>query len=103
MPTTTPLNILDELYLHLDRDDEPWSVHVEIRVEGRIQKPRLDAAVREAAGHHPIARAQLVTPRATERHYEWAIADELGDIDLQEIESGDAGELEVAREQLLSR
>ena len=27
------LNILDELYLHLDRDDEPWSVHVEVGVD----------------------------------------------------------------------
>jgi hypothetical protein len=23
------LNILDEFYLHLDRQDEPWSVHLE--------------------------------------------------------------------------
>ena len=35
MPTTTPLNVLDELYLHLDREDKPWSVHAEIRRNSR--------------------------------------------------------------------
>src|SRR4051794_31240462 len=30
---TAKLNILDELYLHLDRDDEPFSVHMEVQVE----------------------------------------------------------------------
>jgi hypothetical protein len=41
MPTTTPLNVLDELYLHLDRDDEPWTVHVEIRADGPIERVAL--------------------------------------------------------------
>jgi hypothetical protein len=27
------VHLLDERYLHLDREDEPWSVNVEIRVE----------------------------------------------------------------------
>jgi len=61
MPTTTPLNVLDELYLHLDREDEPWTVHVEIRVDGAIDVAHLEAAVREATGRHPMARAQLAT------------------------------------------
>ena len=63
---TARLNVLDELYLHLDRDEEPWSVHVEIRVEGSIDMARLDAAVREAARRHPIARARLRESRATD-------------------------------------
>ncbi len=33
---TTALNALDEIYLHFDREDEPWSVHLEVGVEGRI-------------------------------------------------------------------
>jgi NRPS condensation-like uncharacterized protein len=103
MPTRIPLNILDELYLHLDREDEPWSVHVEIRVEGRIEQVRLEAAVREAAGLHPIARAQLAPSRATDLHYEWDIVDELAAVDLQEVEARDAEALDRAREQLLNR
>jgi NRPS condensation-like uncharacterized protein len=103
MPTRTPLNILDELYLHLDRDDEPWSVHVELRVEGRIERPRLEAAVREAADRHPIARAQLAPTRPTDLHYEWDIADELAAVDLQEVDARDVAELDRAREEVLNR
>jgi NRPS condensation-like uncharacterized protein len=98
---TTPLNILDELYLHLDRRDEPWTVHVEIRVEGRIEAARLEQAVREAALRHPIARAQLAGSRLTDVHYQWEIADELGQIDLREIECEEPADLYEAREQLL--
>jgi len=100
---TTRLNTLDELYLHLDRREEPWSVHVEIRVDGRIELQRLEVAVREAAERHPIARAALARSRATDVRYHWAIADELGDIDLHEIECEGAKDLERAREHLLSR
>src|SRR3954452_5537987 len=97
---TTPLNALDQLYLHLDREDEPWSVHLEIRVEGGIEAPRLEAAVREAARRHPIARARLGEVRATDVRYDWEIAEELDDVALQEVDGRD---LVQAREELLSR
>jgi NRPS condensation-like uncharacterized protein len=103
MPTTTPLNVLDELYLHLDREDEPWTVHVEIRVDGPIELTRLEAAVREAAGRHPLARAQLAPSRGIDLHYAWLIADQLGDIDLREVSCRDSGELDRAREALLDQ
>jgi NRPS condensation-like uncharacterized protein len=103
MPTTTALNILDELYLHLDREGEPWSVHVEIRVEGQVERARLEAAVHEAADHHPIARARLAPSRPTDLHYEWEIADQLGAVDLTEVDAGDGEELDRAREELLNR
>jgi hypothetical protein len=83
---TAPLNVLDELYLHLDREDEPWSVHIEIRVEGRIDATRLRTAVRRAALVHPIARASLASARATDVRYRWEIAEKLTSIDLEEIE-----------------
>ncbi len=66
---TAPLTVLDELYLHLNREQEPFSVHMEIRVEGRIDATRLQAAVREAALRHPIARARLSDARATDVRY----------------------------------
>jgi hypothetical protein len=74
---TASLTVLDELYLHLDRDEEPFRVHSEIRVEGSIDATRLHAAVREAALRHPIACARLADGRATDLHYRWEIVDEL--------------------------
>jgi NRPS condensation-like uncharacterized protein len=103
MPTTTPLNVLDELYLHLDRDDEPWTVHVEIRVDGPIERDALEAAVREAAARHPLARAQLASPRRIDLHYAWLIADQLGEINLREVSCRDPDELDRAREALLDQ
>jgi hypothetical protein len=92
------MNVLDELYLHLDHEDEPWTVHVEIRVDGPIELTRLEAAVRVSAGRHPLARAQLAPSRGIELHYAWLIADQLGDIDLREVSCRDSGELDRARE-----
>lgn len=97
---TTRLNVLDELYLHLDREEEPWSVHVEIRVEGRLDPDRLRDATRAAALRHPIARARLAPSQATDVSYRWEIADELEEIDLEEV---GGAELSAARERLLSR
>jgi NRPS condensation-like uncharacterized protein len=100
---TTRLNVLDELYLHLDRVEEPWSVHLEIRVEGRVDAGRLEAAVRRAADRHPIARARLAVSRATDVRYHWEIADELGEVDLKEVDGGGPDDLSQARERVLSR
>lgn len=101
--TTTALNVLDELYLHLNRPEEPWSVHLEIRVQGHIARDRLETAVRDAARRHPLARARLAPARATDVRYHWEIADELAEVDLVEVTGADDTELGKAREQLLSR
>jgi NRPS condensation-like uncharacterized protein len=101
--TTTRLNHLDELYLHLDRADEPWSVQLEVRVEERLDVSRVIEATRRAASHHPIARARLLPARATDVRYEWEIPDQLDHVDLEEIDCGAATELEVARERLFAR
>jgi NRPS condensation-like uncharacterized protein len=100
---TAPLNVLDELYLHLDREQEPWSVHLEVQVQGRIDGERLKDAVRKAALAHPIARARLAGARATDVRYRWEIADQLTSIDLQEIDCPRPADLVAARERLLSR
>jgi NRPS condensation-like uncharacterized protein len=97
MTATASLNILDELYMHLDREDEPWSVHIEAEVEGSVDPERLVEAVREAAGRHPIARARLGESRGTDFSYEWVIADDLADPPVSVVD----GELDQAREALM--
>ena len=100
---TASLNVLDELYLHLNRKEEPWSVHLELRVRGTHRGKRLQSAVRKAALSHPIARARLAHARATDVRYRWEIADRLTSVDLQEIECEDPADLDRGRERLLSR
>jgi NRPS condensation-like uncharacterized protein len=104
MTSTTPLNILDQQYLHLDRAEEPWSVHFEVRIEGHLEEDRLTAAVPRAADRHPIARARLGGSLPTDVRYHWEIEDELVAAPVEVLSDGpEARELSRARERLLSR
>ncbi|MEA2427873.1 MAG: hypothetical protein QOF37_1501 [Thermoleophilaceae bacterium] len=97
MPETARLNILDELYLHLDRDDEPWSVQLEVEVEGTLDGERLAAAVKAAAARHPVARARLADSRGTDVRYQWDVADELAEVPLEIVDCTDEEDLEIER------
>ena len=98
---TTSLSVLDELYLHLDRKDEPWSVQLEVQVEGEVDAERLRGAIGEAAHRHPLARARLADTSAIDPRYEWEILDELEDVPLEVTRCAGDGELDAARERHL--
>jgi NRPS condensation-like uncharacterized protein len=95
---STPLNLLDELFLTLDRRQEPWVVHVEARVTGRLDPDRLAAALGAAVQHHPIARARLAESRSTDRSHRWEILDELSEVPLHIAACDDDAMLAQARE-----
>jgi NRPS condensation-like uncharacterized protein len=80
---TTQLNALDELYLHLDREEDPWSVQLEVQFAGPVDAARLGDAIRQAALRHPMARARLGAARATDVRYRWEIFDDLDDDHLE--------------------
>jgi NRPS condensation-like uncharacterized protein len=100
--SSVPLNRLDELFLALDRGEEPWIVHFEVRVSGRLDADRIAEAIRAAALRHPLARARLADWRYSDCSYRWEIADELVDVPLEIAECADESALAAAREQLLS-
>jgi NRPS condensation-like uncharacterized protein len=95
---TTQLNLLDELYLHLDRRTEPWVVHLEARVGGRLDAERFARALGAAVQQHPIARARLASWRYFDRGYSWDIVDRLSEVPLQIADCPDEGALDEARE-----
>jgi NRPS condensation-like uncharacterized protein len=100
--TTLPLNLLDELYLNLDRENEPWTVHYEVDTGARLNPARVASAIATAARRHPLARARLMTWRFRDRGYVWAIDDELHDVPLTTVECRDVRALEEVRERLFS-
>ncbi len=100
--TTVALNVLDELYLHLDREEEPWSVQLEVGVEGRVDEARLRDAIVAGAAQHPIARARLSPTRATDVRYRWEITDRLESAPLEVVECRDGEALAAARERLMA-
>lgn len=95
---SVPLNLLDQLYLNLDRREEPWVVHVEARVTGRFDPERLARALEVAVEHHPIARARLAASRPTDRSHRWEILDELREVPLRISNCDDEAALARARE-----
>ena len=100
--TSVPLNRLDELYLNLDHGEEPWNVHFEVRVAGRLDSDRVTEAIGAAALRHPVARARLGDWRYTDRSYRWEIARALVEVPLQVATCADEAALAAARENLLS-
>ncbi len=100
---STPLNVLDQLYLHLDREDEPWSVHLEVAVEGNVEAERLRDALRSGMRAHPIARARLRRPLPTDVRYHWEIGEEVEAVPLEVVACEDDAALEAARERLMGQ
>jgi NRPS condensation-like uncharacterized protein len=80
--TSIPLNLLDELYLNLDREKEPWTVHYELQLGMHLDAERLASAIAAAARRHPLARVRLAPWHFVDRGYDWEIADELGEVPL---------------------
>ncbi len=99
---STKLNVLDQLYLHLDREDEPWSVQLEVGLEGEVDEGRLREAVVAAANAHPIARARLRPALATDVRYHWEIPDELEEVPLESVRCEDEVALAATRERAMS-
>jgi len=99
---TARLNVLDELYLHLDRPDEPWSVHLEVAAEGWVDGDRLAEAIVAGVRAHPIARARLAPVRGTDVGYRWEVEDQLDAAPLEVVECESADALDAARERLMS-
>ena len=100
METTVVLDRLDEHFLGLDREAEPWNVHFEVHLGGRLEADRLAGAIAAAMRLHPIARASLSDWHSYERHYHWQIADAPA-VPLTIADCADEQELDVAREALL--
>jgi NRPS condensation-like uncharacterized protein len=100
--TSIPLSLLDELYLNLDRDLEPWTVHYEVTLREHLDRERLTDAIALAARRHPLARARLASWRFQDRGYDWDIADELDRVPLQVVSCVDEAALAAQRERLFS-
>lgn len=89
----------DELFLRLDRPGEPWSVHAEVWVGGRLDPEALRSAIGAAMGRHPMSRASLSAGDG-DRH--WTIADEIEAPVPEVVECAGDADLDALRERVLS-
>lgn len=97
-----PFCALDEASYHLDSVSEPWSVHLEVRLNGPVVEDRLRQAVRVALTRHPRARARATMARQRRAGYEWEITP-TPDVDpLDVVVCSDDDALQTARADLQS-
>lgn len=104
-PATLPrlaFNVVDEAVQLLDSESEPWSIHLEVRVAGRLDERRLRAAVADALARHPMGRARRATSRLWDRGYWWEVT-ATTDLDpVRAVDCADDAELAVTRDALQS-
>lgn len=97
-----PLGVLDEAILHLDSPSEPWSVHVELWLRGRLDEERLRRSLAIALERHPRARARMATASGRHHRYEWRTT-AVPDLDPFDVVRGEGDDgLLAAREELQS-
>ena len=104
LPTSSrhPFCALDEASFLLDSTSEPWSVHLEVRLDGTVTADRLRRAVALALTRHPRAGARTVTTGRRGPGVEWEItpAPDVDPVDI--VVSGDDDALHAARAELQS-
>ena len=102
MTARVPFSIVDEWIVHLDQEPEPWSVHCEVRVPGRLDSDRVAAAALAATERHPLARARMASVRGWGRRYSWEITDRVDHLPLEIVECPDEDAVVDARDRLQS-
>ncbi|HEY2668216.1 MAG TPA: condensation domain-containing protein [Actinomycetota bacterium] len=93
---------IDEAAFVIGSSTEPWNIHIEAAVTGRLDDARLRTAVAAALSLHPFARVRVRLPAAGGRQ-EWEIPQVLDLDPVETIICANDAELGVARAALLSR
>lgn len=99
---TTPFNHLDDAFLNIERAEDPWSVHLEVQVSGRIDEARLRRALAATLALHPMARARLQPYHEGTTTYQWEIADSWDQLFLEIVDATSTADIAAARERLIS-
>ena len=101
-PVRRPFCALDEASYYLDSVEEPWSVHLEVRLSGTVIEDRLRHAVRVALARHPRAcgRALIAEPGGARCQWEITPTPDVDPLDVVSCSDDDA--LQTARADLQS-
>lgn len=99
---TTPFNHLDDAFLNIERAEDPWSVHLEVRVSGRIDESRLRQALIATLRLHPMALARLRPYHEGTAIYQWEVADSWDQLFLDVVDATSEADIAAARERLIS-
>jgi NRPS condensation-like uncharacterized protein len=97
-----PFTVVDEAIHHLDTESEPWSIEVEVAIDGRLDAEHLRRALDQALARHPMTRAHRLPARRTDRTYTWELTP-TADLDpLSVFECSGTEHLKAERDRLAS-
>ncbi|MEN3314034.1 MAG: hypothetical protein V7605_268 [Acidimicrobiaceae bacterium] len=97
-----PFSVVDEAVHLLETEAAPWSVEMELAVEGHLDETRLRTAFAHALEAHPMARARKVASRPALHTDQWEIAAEADHDPLRVVDCADDDALATARAELQS-
>lgn len=103
MSERVPFNRGDTLIYHLNQTPDVWSIHLEVRVGGRLDPSRLAAAALEAVRRHPMGRARMELFGPMTRTFHWLIDDEVAAVPLEIVDCTTDAQVEAARARLLNK
>ncbi|MGV9313903.1 condensation protein [Streptomyces sp. NPDC003691] len=75
-PVLVPFPVVDEITRHCLRDDEPETIHLEVRLPGRPDRDRLRSAFHGALRSHPRAQVRQAAGSWYRRRYFWELTGE---------------------------
>ncbi|MFI1828699.1 condensation protein [Streptomyces sp. NPDC020412] len=74
-PVLVPFPVVDEVERHCLQQGEPESIHVEVRLPGRVDPARLRRAFAEALRRHPRAQVRQAPGPWYRRRYFWELTE----------------------------
>ncbi|GGZ37003.1 hypothetical protein GCM10010387_33860 [Streptomyces inusitatus] len=102
-PVLVPFPVVDEVSRHCLREEEPETIHLEIRLPGRPDPARLRRAFTDALRRHPRAQVRQATGPWYRRRYFWELTEEPDPgVDVVTVAPPGPGALERARERCLA-
>lgn len=100
-PAIVPFSPVDEAVHLLDSEAAPWSIQLELRVEGQLDGGRLRDAFGRAVTLHPMARARKLPSRRTAHTERWEITPALDVEPLRAVDCANEAAVAGVREALL--
>ncbi len=101
-PTRIPFSPVDEAVHLLETEAAPWSIQMEVTVEGHLDETRLRSAFTSALAAHPMARARKMASRPSDHHDQWEILPGAEHDPLRVVHCADDADLATARAELQS-
>jgi hypothetical protein len=78
-----PLSVNEELFLHLDAEDEPQTMHLEARFDSDLNPSKIRTAATLATRAHPMTRAQLARRRILTLPPQWTLSGEQSQVPVE--------------------